>query len=79
MVKMLTVTRPPVEAEIDNDLGLRGDDAAAAPRVLAEERAHIYGKDDCPHGWVCVAEQHAHDLSPIALIDVYGMPEDDGR
>ena len=78
MVKRLTVAGPPAAAETDDDLGLRGDEAAAAPRAHAEGRAHIYGKQDCPYGWVCVAEQHAHDPSLLALIDVYGQPEEDG-
>jgi hypothetical protein len=79
MSKLLTVTGPPAAAEIDDGLGLRGDEAAAAPRAPAEERVPIYGKYDCPYGWVCVSEQHAHDLSPIVFIDVYGIPEDDER
>jgi hypothetical protein len=79
MAKLLTVTGPPAAAATDDDLGLRGDEAAAAPRAPAEGRVPVYGKYDCPYGWVCVAEQHAHDLSPLALIDVYGLPEDDER
>ena len=60
------------------DLGLDGDDQrTAAPCAPAEGRVPIYGKSDCPYGWVCVAEQHAHDLSPLALIDVYSLPEED--
>ena len=77
MVRLLTEVAPPAAAETDDDLGLRGDEAAAAPRANAEGRAHIYGKHDCPYGWVCVVEQHAHDLGELALIDVYGQPEEE--
>lgn len=77
MVKTLTVIAPPAAAETDDDMGLRGDEADATPHAHAEGRASIYGKQDCPYGWVCVEEEHAHDLSPLALIDVYGLPEED--
>ena len=80
MVKMLTVTGPPAAAESEDDMGLRGDEeVAAASGATAEGRVPIYGRQDCPYGWVCVAERHAHDLGPLALIDVYGLPEEDGR
>ena len=78
MFKTLEVTAPPAAAGTDDDLGLRGDEGAA-PRAPAEGRIPLYGKFDCPYGWVCVAEQHAHDLSPLALIDVYSLPEEDGQ
>ena len=67
MSKTLEVSSPPAA-----DLGLGGDDVGAP----AGERVVKYGRQDCPYGWVCVAEQHAHDLSPLALIDVYSLPED---
>ena len=78
MFKTLEVTAPSAATGTDDDLGLRGDEAAA-PRARAEGRVPLYGKYDCPYGWVCVAEQHAHDLSPLVLIDVYGLPEEDGH
>jgi hypothetical protein len=75
MVKTLEVPVPAAAADAEQDIGLRGEDGGPAP----EKWAVIYGKNDCPYGWVCVAEQHGHDLSPLALIDVYGLPEDDER
>ena len=75
MFKTLDVNAPPVAAESAADLGLGGDDGGAR----AGERVVKYGRQDCPYGWVCVAEQHAHDLSPLALIDVYSLPEEDRR
>ena len=75
MLKTLEVSAQPAE-----DLGLGGDDAGAAPRrELRGEGVVKYGRHDCPYGWVCVAEQHAHDLSPLALIDVYSLPEEDEK
>jgi hypothetical protein len=79
MFKSWEVTAPSAAAEPAADLGLDGDDrSTAAPCAPAEGRVPIYGKSNCPYGWVCVAEQHAHDLSPLALIDVYSLPEEDG-
>lgn len=71
--------QPPVMAEQHKELQRATDENAAgadAGRETAEMRSDVYGKNDCPYGWVCVAEQHEHDLSPIALIDVYSLPED---
>jgi hypothetical protein len=77
MFKTLEVAAPPAEPEPAADLGLSGADAGVgARRAPATERVVKYGRHDCPYGWVCVAEQHAHDLSPLALIDVYSLPED---
>ena len=56
--------------EIETALGLLSGDEPA------KMNGAVYGKGDCPYGWVCVAEPPAHDLSPLALIDVYGLPED---
>ena len=67
MSKTLEVSSEPVA-----DLGLGDDDVGAHARG----RVVKYGRNDCPYGWVCVEEQHAHDLSPLALIDVYSLPED---
>jgi hypothetical protein len=75
MSKTLEVNSPPAVAEPAADMGLGGDDVG----TLAGERVIKYGRNDCPYGWVCVAEQHAHDLSPLALIDVYSLPEDDEK
>ena len=72
MLKTLEVSSPPAAAEPTADLGLGGDDVVAPAGGLFVK----YGRQDCPYGWVCVAEQHAHDLSPLALIDVYSLPED---
>lgn len=75
---LVGVKEPPAAAGREQNLGLRGDDDHAVRRVPARERRVMYGQADCPYGWVCVAEQHGHDLGPLALIDVYGLPEDDG-
>jgi hypothetical protein len=80
MFKTLEVSVPPAAAEPAADLGIGGDDVGAtARRAPAGERLVKYGRQDCPYGWVCVAEQHAHDLGPLALIDVYSLPEDGGK
>lgn len=73
---LIGVKESPAADAREKDLGLRGDFDHATRRAPARERVVMYGPQECPYGWVCVAEQHAHDLGPLALIDVYGLPED---
>lgn len=68
------VTEPTPRVEGTPSIGIEGEAVACGGEPLRESA--LYGQADCPYGWVCVSEHHGHDASPIALIDVYSLPEE---